>query len=129
VADGGRTGLTPVVTGVLFALAAFFSPVIGMVAQAPAITAAALIIVGFLMMQTVRDIPWAEFEEAFPAFMAVVGIPLTYNISYGIGLGFISYVVIKALNGKASAVHWLMWVVSGAFVLAFVMPLIQSLVG
>jgi AGZA family xanthine/uracil permease-like MFS transporter len=128
VADGGRTGLTPVVTGILFALAAFFSPVIGMVAQAPAITAGALIIVGFLMMQTVRDIPWADFEEAFPAFMVVVGVPLTYNISYGIGLGFISYVIIKVLHRKAADVHWLMWLVSAAFVLAFVMPLIQSAV-
>lgn len=129
VADGGRTGLTPIVTGVLFALAAFFSPVIGMVAQAPAITAGALIIVGFLMMQTVREIPWTDFEEAFPAFMAVVGIPLTYNISYGIGLGFISYVIIKLLHRKGSDIHPLMYIVSAAFVLAFVMPLIQSLVG
>ncbi|MBF4510805.1 MAG: NCS2 family permease [Aeromicrobium sp.] len=129
VADGGRTGLTPIVTGIMFALAAFFAPVIGMVAQAPAITAGALIIVGFLMMQTVRDIPWAEFEEAFPAFMTLVGIPLTYNISYGIGLGFISFVIIKILHGKARDIHWLMYIVSAAFVLAFILPLIQGLIG
>ena len=129
VAEGGRTGLTPIVTGVLFAAAAFVAPVIGMVAQAPAITSGALIIVGFLMMQTIREIPWTDFEESFPAFMAVVGIPLTYNISYGIGLGFISYVIIKLLHGKAKEIHWLMYIVSFAFVLAFIMPMLEQLVG
>ncbi|MBS3957210.1 MAG: NCS2 family permease [Clostridiales bacterium] len=155
VAEGGRSGFTPVVTGALFAIAAFFAPVIGMVgggftipnaeqyaAMAGSgfvppdgdfyvypITAGALIIVGFLMMRTVREIPWTDFEEAFPAFLTIVGIPLTYNISYGIGFGFISYVVIKLLHGKAREVHWLMYFVSVAFTITFLMPVISTLIG
>ena len=129
VAEGGRTGLTSIVTGVLFLIAAFFSPIIAMVGGATPITAGALVIVGFLMMSTVREIPWTDFENAFPAFLTIVGIPLTYNISYGIGLGFISFVLIKLFHGKAKEIHWLMWVVSALFVVTFIMPLIQKLVG
>ncbi len=128
VAEGGRTGLTPIVTGVLFALCAFFTPVIAMIGGALPITAGALIVVGFLMMGSIRDIPWNDFEEAFPAFLTIVGIPLTYNISYGIGLGFISYVFIKVLHGKTKEIHWLMWIVSAAFIVSFVLPAIQKLV-
>ncbi|TDB39065.1 MAG: NCS2 family permease [Actinobacteria bacterium] len=128
VAEGGRTGLTPIVTGILFALCAFFTPIIAMVGGALPITAGALIVVGFLMMGSVRDIPWTDFEEAFPAFLTIVGIPLTYNISYGIGLGFISYVLIKVFHGKAKEVHWLMWIVSVAFIVSFILPAIQKLV-
>jgi AGZA family xanthine/uracil permease-like MFS transporter len=117
------------VTGVLFALCAFFSPVIAMVGGALPITAGALIVVGFLMMASVKDIPWNDFENAFPAFLTIVGIPLTYNISYGIGLGFISFVIIKVFHGKSKDVHWLMWVVAAAFVVSFVLPAIQKLVG
>ncbi len=155
VAEGGRTGLTAIITGALFAVAAFLAPIVGTVGggfvianeqqygsfvgsgfQAPAgdyyvypITAGALIVVGFLMMKTVREIDWMSLEDAFPAFLTIVGIPLTYNISYGIGFGFISYVFIKIFAGKARDVHPLMWVVSAAFVIAFIMPAIQKLVG
>ncbi len=129
VAEGGRTGLTSIVVGVLFALCAFFSPIIGMVGGAGSITAGALIVVGFLMMGMVREIPWEDFEEAFPAFLTIVGIPLTYNISYGIGLGFISYAIIKVLHRKAKDIHPLMWGICAAFVLAFILPVIQKLVG
>jgi len=129
VAEGGRTGLTSIVVGLLFLVSAFFSPVIAMVGGALPITAGALIIVGFLMMGTVREIPWTDFENAFPAFLTIVGIPLTYNISYGIGLGFISYCLIKVFHGKIKEIHWLMWVVSALFVLTFIMPFIQKMVG
>ena len=129
VAEGGRTGLTSIVVGVLFLASAFFSPIIAMVGGALPITAGALIIVGFLMMGTVREIPWTDFENAFPAFLTIVGIPLTYNISYGIGLGFISYCLIKVFHGKVKEIHWLMWVVSALFVLTFFMPFIQKMVG
>jgi len=129
VAEGGRTGLTAIVVGVLFLISAFFSPIIAMVGGALPITAGALIVVGFLMMGTVREIPWSDFENAFPAFLTIVGIPLTYNISYGIGLGFISYVLIKIFHGKIKEIHWLMWVVSALFVLTFIMPLIQKMIG
>jgi len=129
VAEGGRTGLTPVVTGILFALTAFLSPLIGMVANAPAITAGALIVVGFFMMAAIKDIDWTDFENAFPAFLTIVAVPLTYSISYGIGLGFISFVIIKLLHGKAKEVHWLMYVTAGLFVLDFIMPVIEKVVG
>jgi AGZA family xanthine/uracil permease-like MFS transporter len=129
VAEGGRTGLTSIVVGLLFLASAFFTPIIAMVGGALPITAGALIIVGFLMMGIVREIPWTDFENAFPAFLTIVAIPLTYNISYGIGLGFISFVLIKLFHGKAKEIHWLMWVVSGLFILTFIMPLIQKLVG
>ena len=158
VAEGGRTGLTAIVTGVLFAVAAFFAPVVRMIGggfpianaerfasfagsgftvppdvpvpsfTAFPITAGALIIVGFLMMRTVREIPWNSLEEAFPAYLTIVGIPLTYNISWGIGLGFISYVLIKIFHGKAATVHPLMWIASAAFLLAFLQtPILASI--
>jgi len=129
VAEGGRTGLTSVVTGVLFALTVFFTPLIAMIGGSTSITAGALIVVGFLMMTNIKEIPWTDFENAFPAFLVIVGIPLTYNISYGIGLGFISYVLIKLLNRKAGEIHWLMYVVSVAFVVAFILPSIQAAIG
>ena len=129
VAEGGRTGLTSIVVGILFLISAFFSPIIGMVGGALPITAGALIVVGFLMMETVREIPWTDFENAFPAFLTIVGIPLTYSITNGIGLGFISYCMIKVFHGKAKEVHWLMWIVSALFVLVFIQPLLQKLVG
>ncbi|MDI6900356.1 MAG: NCS2 family permease [Anaerosomatales bacterium] len=128
VAEGGRTGLTSVVTGALFALAAFFAPIIAMVGggimfedrgTVYPITAGALIIVGFFMMKGVKEISWDKVADAFPAFITIVGIPLTYNISYGIGFGFISYTLIKLATGKAKEIHPLMYFVSAAFVVAF----------
>lgn len=157
VAEGGRTGLTAAFAGVLFAIAAFFSPVVKMVGggypvenaarygsftgsgftvpegaafTSFPITAGALIIVGFLMMRTVAEIPWNDLEEAFPAFLTIVGIPLTYNISWGIGLGFISWVVIKLFHNKAKDIHPLMWVSSIAFLLAFLQaPILKLIAG
>lgn len=129
VAEGGRTGLTSIVTGLLFALCTFFTPLISMIGGSTSITAGALIVVGFLMMTSIKDIPWTDFENAFPAFLTIVGIPLTYNISYGIGLGFISHVLIKLLNRKPKEIHWLMYVVSVAFMIAFILPSIQAAIG
>ncbi|MGE5506992.1 MAG: solute carrier family 23 protein, partial [Chitinophagales bacterium] len=117
VGEGGRTGLTSVVTGILFLLAMFLAPIAGIVPQAA--TAPALIIVGFLMMTIVKDIKFDQYDEAIPAFLILLGIPLTYNISYGIGLGFISYVVIKALRGKFSEIHPLMWLTAIGFAVNF----------
>lgn len=117
VGEGGRTGLTSVVTGLLFLLAIFFTPLVGIVptyAVAPA-----LIIVGFLMLTAVKNMHWDDFSTAFPAFLTMVMIPFTYNISKGIGYGFISYVLIKVVSGKHKEVHPLMYLVSIAFVLDF----------
>ncbi|MGG2201367.1 MULTISPECIES: NCS2 family permease [Paenibacillus] len=105
VAVGGRTGLTAVTVSVLLALTLFFSPTVAVLANIPAITAPALIIVGFLMMNVLRKIDWHDLEEAFPAFLIVVLMPLTYSIATGIGIGFIVYPILKLVRGKRKDVH------------------------
>ena len=117
VSEGGRTGLTSLVVAILFFLSMLFAPVAGIVPTQA--TAPALIVVGFLMMTVVKDIPFDDFSEAFPAFVTIITTPLTYSISHGIGYGFITYSVVKLLTGKAKDVHWLMWVVDAFFVLSF----------
>ncbi|MBE3598530.1 MAG: NCS2 family permease [Limnochordaceae bacterium] len=119
VAEGGRTGLSSVVTAVLFFLAIFFAPVL--VVVPPQATAAALVVVGFLMLGTVvREIHFERYDEAFPAFITLLTIPLTYSIARGIGYGFITYVVIKLLTGRPREVHPALWAVAALFVLSFV---------
>lgn len=105
VAVGGRTGLTAVVVCILLALTLLFSPIVAVLAGIPAITAPTLIIVGFLMMNTLRKIEWHDLEEAFPAFLIVVLMPLTYSIATGIGIGFIVYPILKVVRGKRKDVH------------------------
>ena len=116
-ADGGRTGLTSIATGVLFILAAFFSPVVACVPAAA--TCGALVYVGFLMMGDVRQIDWSDISQGFPAFLIVAGISFTYSISAGIGMGFIAYVVIALFKGEATRVKPLMWVAAAAFLVYF----------
>lgn len=118
-ADGGRTGLTSVFTGILFILAAFFAPVISVVSSAA--TCGALVIVGFLMMTDVVDIDWTDLLEGFPAFMVIAGIPFTYSISNGIGMGFIAYVIVALVTGRGKKVKPLMWVATEAFVVYFLL--------
>ena len=116
-ADGGRTGLTSIATGVLFILAAFFSPVVACVPAAA--TCGALVYVGFLMMGDVRQIDWSDISQGFPAFLIVAGISFTYSISAGIGMGFIAHVVIALFKGEATRVKPLMWVAAAAFLVYF----------
>lgn len=116
-ADGGRTGLTSITTGVLFLLAAFFAPLIAVVNTAA--TAGALVLVGFLMMDQVQDIDWSSKLDGLPAFMTVAGIPFTYSISTGIGLGFITYVVVACCTGNVKKIKPLMWVAAVAFAISF----------
>ncbi len=118
-ADGGRTGLTSVVAGIFFLLAAFFSPLINCIPTAA--TCGALVFVGFLMMNDVVDIDWSDPVEAFPAFMIIAGIPFTYSISNGIGLGFITYVIVSVVTGNIKKVRPLMWVAAAAFLAYFLM--------
>lgn len=118
-ADGGRTGLTSVFTGILFILASFFAPVISVVSSAA--TCGALVIVGFLMMTDVVDIDWTDLLEGFPAFMVIAGIPLTYSISNGIGMGFIAYVIVALVTGRGKKIKPLMWVATAAFVVYFLL--------
>lgn len=121
VSDGGRTGLTSVVTGLLFLAAVFVSPLAGIVpAQA---TAPALIIVGYMMFLVAREIAWDNFEEALPALLTMTIMPFTYSITNGIGFGFITYTLIKLFRGKANEIHPLMWLVSLAFVVYFAVGL------
>jgi adenine/guanine/hypoxanthine permease len=124
VAEGARTGFASVVTGVLFLLAIFLAPLAGIIpAQA---TAPALVLVGFLMFSQVRDIKVDSFEDGFPALLTIILMPITFEISPAIGAGFISWVLIKAVRGKMSEIHPLMWVVSIAFILFWAQTWIEQ---
>jgi len=125
VAAGARSGLASVVTGFCFLLALFFAPLAGVVpAQA---TAPALIVVGYLMSRVVRDIPFGDLEEGFPALLTLAVMPFTYSITNGIGAGFIAYCFIKLVRGKGGSVPAMMYAAALAFVIYFVLPLIQRL--
>ncbi len=126
VAEGGRTGLTSVVTGILFLLAVFVTPLAGMVPFAA--TGPVLVVVGYLMATLIRDINFADVEEGFPALLGITLMPLTYNITVGIGAAFVAYVLIKTVRGKVAEVHWLMWVVAAAFLVYFAQSWLNSVI-
>ena len=117
VAEGARTGLASVVTGVLFLFATLFSPLVEIIPNEAAVPA--LVLVGFLMMQQVRGIDWDDLDIAIPAFLTIVLMPFTYSISVGIGAGFLAYVLIKVVRGKVAEIHPLMWVVAALFLVYF----------
>ncbi len=125
VADGARTGFASIVTGVLFLLAIFLTPLASLVPAAA--TAPVLVIVGYLMFTLVKDIPFGDVEEGLPALLTLILMPLTYDITVGIGAGFISWVFIKVVRGKFSEIHPLMWVVAGSFLIFFGQAWIQGL--
>lgn len=127
VGEGARTGLASVVTGVLFLLATFLSPLVAVVPYEAATPA--LVLVGFLMMQQVKEIDWDDLEIAIPAFLTIVLMPFTYSITAGIGAGFVVYVLLKVVRGRAAAVHPLMWLVSVLFVLYFAIDPIKEVLG
>lgn len=118
-AAGARTGLSSVVAAIAFAVFAFFSPIIGMVSGSA--TCGALTVVGYLMLSDVVNIDWTSLETAFPAFVIIAGIPFTYSITDGIGLGFIAYCVIMIAKWKVKEVSPLMWVATAAFVVMFLL--------
>jgi len=120
VAAGARTGLTSVVTGLCFLLALGLAPLAGLVP--PEATAPALIIVGFFMFAAVREIDFGSLLDGFPALMTLILIPLTYSITNGIGAGFITYCCLRAITGRAREVPPLLWAISAAFVLCFLIP-------
>ncbi|MCR2821117.1 NCS2 family permease [Lederbergia panacisoli] len=115
VAAGGRTGLTTVTVSILFIIAAFFGPLVSAVSGIAAITSPALIIVGSLMMGAIAQIKWDELDEAFPAFLIILSMPLTSSIATGIALGFISYPILKVVTGKWKVVHPLVYVFAVLF--------------
>ncbi|WP_160725517.1 NCS2 family permease [Bacillus sp. USDA818B3_A] len=115
VAAGGRTGLTSVTVAALFVISAFFGPLVSSVSGIAAITSPALIIVGSLMMGSIAKINWNELDEAFPAFLTVLSMPLTSSIATGIALGFISFPLLKLVKGKWREVHPLLYVFAVLF--------------
>lgn len=127
ISEGGRTGLVSVVVGILFLASLFFSPLAGVIP--PQATAPALVIVGFLMMTIVRQIPWDDYETAIPAFLTMVVMPFTYSITNGIGAGFISYTVIKLLRGKTREIHWMMYLAAVAFLIYFGITGVRNILG
>lgn len=119
IAEGGRSGLTAVVSGLFFLLALFFSPIF--LAIPSFATAPALVIVGFLMIQQVVKVEWNDLLEAIPAYIAIFAMPFLYSISEGISLGIISYVLLHVLSGKGKSVTPLMYVLAILFVLKYAM--------
>lgn len=127
VADGARTGLASVVTGIAFLLATFLSPLVAMVPSEAA--APVLVVVGFLMVAQVADLDWKSPEIAIPAFLTLALMPFTYSITVGIGAGFIAFVVVKTALGRARTVHPLMWGAALAFVVYFALGPIRDVLG
>jgi AGZA family xanthine/uracil permease-like MFS transporter len=118
VAQGGRTGLVAVVIALLFLPFLFLSPLLSLV---PSIaTAPALVLVGLFMMAPIGKIDWSHFEQAFPAFLAIILMPLTYSITLGIAFGFLSFVAIKLCTGKPQAIKPAMWVSAALSVIMLV---------
>jgi AGZA family xanthine/uracil permease-like MFS transporter len=142
VAVGGRTGLAALVTAALFLIAMFFSPVVQMISGGFAVhdiitvegqqvartftlypvTSPALIVVGSLMIRSVRDIDWDDFTEALPAFLTLVLMPLTFSITDGIAFGFISYALLKLVTGRAREAHWLIYAFALLFIARYALP-------
>ena len=119
VEAGGRTGLTGLIVAALFLVALFFSPVIAMIGAYPPITAPALMIIGAMMMQSVAKIEWKDYTESIPAFLIIVGIPLSYSIADGLALGFISFAAIKGFSGRGREISWLTYLLAIVLVLYF----------
>lgn len=116
VAAGGRTGLTTVTVAILFIIASFFGPFVSALSGVAAITAPVLIIVGSLMIGAVKHIDWDAIDEAFPAFLVVLTMPLTSSIATGIALGFISYPILKIVKGQWRKVHPLLYIFAVLFI-------------
>jgi AGZA family xanthine/uracil permease-like MFS transporter len=128
IASGGRTGLTSVVTGLLFFAALFFSPLIKMIGGGyetakgvllHPVTAPALIIVGSMMLHSITKIDWRDYSESIPAFLVIIMMPLTFSIATGIAVGFISYAGIKLFTGRGKEVSWLVYLLAALFILRF----------
>ncbi len=118
VASGGRTGLTSFTVAICFAVALFFAPVFLGIPSAA--TAPALILVGVMMMSSIKDVDFEDFSECVPAYITMIVMPLAYSISDGIMLGLISYVVLNALSGKFNKISIMMWVLALLFILRYI---------
>ncbi|MCM8829942.1 MAG: NCS2 family permease, partial [Candidatus Omnitrophica bacterium] len=128
VSSGGKTGFASVITSICFLLALFFYPFVRMIGTGiPGekgitlypVTAPALIIIGSLIMGTVKRIKWEDHTESIPAFLALLGIPLTYNIGDGMAMGFISYVFLKLCSGRYKELNWVLIIISVLFIIRY----------
>ncbi|WP_255411400.1 MULTISPECIES: NCS2 family permease [unclassified Cryobacterium] len=127
IGEGARTGVANVITGILFLAAMFFTPLTQIVPLE--VAAAALVIVGALMVSQIRHLDFTEFSSTLPIFLTIIVMPLTYSIANGIGAGFISWVLVRSLSGKAREISPLLWVVAVGFVLYFVRGPVEALIG
>ncbi|KTR85708.1 MFS transporter [Leucobacter chromiiresistens] len=127
IGEGARTGFANIVTGLMFLLAMFFTPLTQIVPTE--VAAAALVIVGALMMAQIKHIDLTDFRVLLPVFLTVAVMPMTYSIANGIGAGFVAWVLVHACSGRAKQVHWLLWVVAAGFVLFFARGPIEAALG
>jgi AGZA family xanthine/uracil permease-like MFS transporter len=127
IGEGARTGFANIITGLLFLAAMFFTPLTQIVPLE--VAAAALVIVGAMMVSQIRFIDFSEFSIVFPVFLTIIVMPLTYSIANGIGAGFISWVVVRSFSGKAREISPLLWIVAAGFLVFFVRGPIETLIG
>ncbi len=125
IGAGGRTGLTSVVVSICFAISAFFASFVSAVPSAA--TAPALIAVGMMMLSAFSEIKWDDFEEAIPAFFAGMFMALSYSISYGIGTGFIFYVLVKIFKKEVKNIHPILWVSTILFIINFILVAVVNI--
>jgi AGZA family xanthine/uracil permease-like MFS transporter len=117
IAEGGKTGLTSLTVAVLFLIAMFFTPLAALIPSAA--TSAALIYVGVLMISALSELDFYDPVVIAPAFVTLIGMPLTYSISDGIGLGIITYLVIMLITGKIKQINWITYIIAALFILKF----------
>ncbi|MBP1327483.1 AGZA family xanthine/uracil permease-like MFS transporter [Leucobacter exalbidus] len=127
IGEGARTGFANLITGGMFLLAMFFTPLTQIVPTE--VAAAALVIVGAMMMAQIKHIDLSDFRVLLPVFLTISVMPMTYSIANGIGAGFVSWALVHALSGRAKQVHWLLWIVSAGFVIFFARGPLESLMG
>lgn len=125
IGEGARTGLANVVTGLLFLIAMFFTPLVSIVPTE--VAASALVIVGAMMMAQIKYIDFSDFSILLPVFLAITVMPLTYSIANGIGAGFVSWVIVRSLSGKARQISPLLWVVAAGFAIYFARGPVEAL--
>ena len=118
VAAGGRSGVPAIVTGICFLISLFVAPLVGAIPTSA--TAPALIIVGALMLGSISEIEWTDPLIAFPAFLTLVMIPLTYSIASGLGMGIASYALLRLFSGRAKRNEWLLYLLAAMFILRFI---------
>jgi AGZA family xanthine/uracil permease-like MFS transporter len=127
VGEGARTGLSSIVTGIAFVLTTFLAPLVAIIPYEAATPA--LLIVGFLMMSQVKNIDWDDLGIGIPAFLTIILMPFSYNISVGIGAGFVTHVVIRYVQGRRKEVHPLLLLVAGLFMVYFLASPINAWIG